>query len=410
MALIGRVHWRDVPWGWFASALLLTAVGVAFVASACYAPTEPYGLGREARMQIVWWGVAVLGCLVAMHVPLSGWKQLAIPVFVACILLELFMMAAAGTALVPRIKGQANWIALGPLRLQPVEFIKLGALLMCARLVAAQSFDARRLMHCAAALATAAFPALLVAREDLGSAIVFPFMVLGILVVAGMRWSYFAATLLLMGACVAAVVVVLPKEGPKAYQYKRIQAWMHPDEYALTEGYQTMRSMRSIGSGQWLGKGYGNGDQNRLGWLPEKHTDLIFAVVGEEIGFVGSGAVLGAVPALRVVGPARRGAGPRPVRALPDHRVRVPAHRPGLDQPRRRHGPDAGDRRDRCRSSATAARACSPATSAWAAAWRRPRRAATDGADLAEGIALRLGGSRKRPLVRARSGRGASAG
>ncbi len=293
MALIGRVRWRDVPWGWFASALLLTAVGVAFVASACYAPTEPYGLGREARMQLVWWGVAVLGCLLAMHVPLSGWKQLAIPLFVICILLELFMMLAAGTPLVPRIKGQCNWIALGPLRLQPVEFIKLGALLMCARLVAAQSFDARRLMHCAAALAIAALPALLVAREDLGSALVFPFMVLGILVVAGMRWSYFAATILLMGACVAAVVMVLPKDGPKAYQYKRIQAWMHPDDYALTEGYQTMRSMRSIGSGQWLGKGYGNGDQNRLGWLPEKHTDLIFAVVGEEIGFVGSGAVLG---------------------------------------------------------------------------------------------------------------------
>jgi len=74
---------------------------------------------------------------------------------------------------------------------------------------------------------------------------------------------------------------VLPREGNRSYQYKRIDAWLHPDEYALTESYQTLRSVRSIGSGRWLGKGYLEGEQNRLGWLPEKHTDLIFSVVGE---------------------------------------------------------------------------------------------------------------------------------
>ena len=63
---------------------------------------------------------------------------------------------------------------------------------------------------------------------------------------------------------------------------------LHPDEYALTEGYQTARSVSAIGSGQVLGKGWGDGDQNRLGWIPEKHTDLIVAVAGEELGFLGT--------------------------------------------------------------------------------------------------------------------------
>ena len=95
---------------------------------------------------------------------------------------------------------------------------------------------------------------------------------------------------------------LLPRSGPKSYQYKRIQAWLNPDDYALTEGYQTARSMRSIGSGQLVGKGYLEGDQNRLGWLPEKHTDLIFAVVGEEVGFLGSTLVLALFLAFAWVG------------------------------------------------------------------------------------------------------------
>jgi len=87
-------------------------------------------------------------------------------------------------------------------------------------------------------------------------------------------------------------VANLPKEGPKAYQYMRIQAWLHPEAHALTEGYQTLRSTRSIGSGRFTGKGWAQGDHNRLGWLPEKDTDMIFAVVGEEWGFLGTATAM----------------------------------------------------------------------------------------------------------------------
>ncbi len=315
-----RVDYADVPWGWLALVTLLTTMGVSFVISACYDPGAPYGLGDEARKQLTWWAVSVVACLAVMHTPFAWWRSLAVPLFLVGLGLELFMLVAAGTSVVPVIKGQANWLVLGPLRVQPVEFIKLATLVACARLVASPDFQPGRLLHLTAALALAAIPSLLHARSDLGSSLTFPPMIFGMLLAMGMRLTHFAVigltclilaigsfTVLTMEAPEGSGIrnfqeSVLPRTGPKAYQYKRIQAWLNPDDYALTEGYQTARSVRSIGSGQFLGKGYLEGDQNRLGWLPEKHTDLIFAVVGEEVGFVGSTVVLALFLAFAWVG------------------------------------------------------------------------------------------------------------
>ncbi len=310
MALIQRIPYQDVSWGWLITTLLLTAMGVTFVISACYDPDTVYGLGEEARKQLMWWVIALVTCITAMHVPFAVWRALAIPLFLASLALELFMIVAAGTSVVPVIKGQANWLVIGPLRLQPVEFVKLSTLLVCARLVASPDFHPTKLLHIAAALTLAAIPSILHARSDLGSSLTFPPMIFGMLVAMGMRLSHLTVivltvvlgaggmfTVLTMDAPDSPVIQsiqnnLLPRTGPKSYQYKRMQAWLNPDEYALTEGYQASRSMRSIGSGQIVGKGYLEGDQNRLGWLPEKHTDLIFAVVGEEVGFIGSTVVL----------------------------------------------------------------------------------------------------------------------
>jgi rod shape determining protein RodA len=204
----------------------------------------------------------------------------------------LLMLALAGTALVPRIKGQANWIVLGGLRLQPVELVKLGTLLACATVAAAPRFDARKLSHCALVLAVAGLPSLIIAKEDLGSALTFVPMAVGMLLVAGMRVRHLVLAVLAVGVLVVSAYHVLPREGPKAYQWRRIDAFLHPENYALAEAYQTERAKRSIGSGQWLGKGYMQGEQNRLDWVPEKHTDLVFAVVGEEVGFAGSAGLV----------------------------------------------------------------------------------------------------------------------
>jgi rod shape determining protein RodA len=287
--LVQQVRLRLVPWGLVGAVLLLTTFGVSQVISACWDPGRPFKLGRESAAQLEWWVIGFAACLAVAHIPLALFKQAAWTLYGGAILLVLFMAAAAGTSLVPEIKGQANWIVLGPLRVQPVEFVKLAALLATARVLGSPGFDARKLSHSLLGLVTAGVPSMLVAKGDLGSALTFVPMAFGMLYAAGMQLRWVAAGGLLMICLGVGAVFALPKDG---YQYKRVQAWLHPDEYALTEGYQTQRSMSAIGSGQWLGKGYAAGDQNRLGWVPEKHTDLVLAVAGEELGFVGAAGAM----------------------------------------------------------------------------------------------------------------------
>jgi rod shape determining protein RodA len=276
-------------------ALALTALGVATVTSATL---ESTGIGRLAWQQGLWWLVSLAVMAVAMWVPWAVWRSAAVGLYIAALVGQLAMMALAGTALVPLIKGQANWLVFGPVSVQPVEFVKIAALLMCTVLITGTGFDARRFAHVILALAVAGVPALITMKNDLGSALCFPGMVLGLLVAAGMRLRHLAILAVATAVLLAAGIAMLPKEGSKSYQYKRIQAWLHPEDYALTEAYQTQRALASIGSGQVLGKGWGEGDLNRLGWIPEKHTDLIAAVLGEELGLLGCLLLLGLLTAL----------------------------------------------------------------------------------------------------------------
>jgi len=271
--------------GWCAA--LLTLFGALMVWSATWDESAAWGLGPEGRAQWTWWLVATIAALIAARVPWPTWQRLAPLAWIASVLAVMTLLALAGTALVPSIKGQHNWLVLGPLRIQPVELVKLGALLGCAWIGSRPWFEPQRLTNVGLLLAIAGLPAVLLAREDLGSALTFPAMAIGVLIAVGTPWRYLGLLAGIALVVIAIGVAALPKEGPKSYQWKRIQAWLHPDDYALTEAYQTVRSVNSIGSGQVLGKGWGQGDQNRLGWIPEKHTDLIAAVVGEELGLWG---------------------------------------------------------------------------------------------------------------------------
>ena len=287
--MLQRPDYGRLPWWWIAASALLSLIGIAFVLSATQeAAVGASWMTRDGAAQAVWWLVGGIGGAMAVHVAPLTWRRYAFPLCLAGLVVMVAMQLLAGTALVPRIKGQANWIVLGGFRLQPVELVKLATLLACATLTDGPNFQAKRLSHCLLLLLVAGIPSLVIAREDLGSALTFMPMALGILLVAGMRLRHFSLAILAVVLIGCAAYALLPRDGPKAYQWRRIDAWVYPERYALAEAYQTDRSKRSIGSGQWTGKGYMQGEQNRLGWVPEKHTDLIFAVVGEEVGFIGS--------------------------------------------------------------------------------------------------------------------------
>ncbi|NRA39372.1 MAG: rod shape-determining protein RodA [Planctomycetes bacterium] len=282
----------EIQWGMFTLALILCSVGIAFVYSATIDPAYPGQWGTPAKKQLAWFIISTGACLAIAHIPIKQWQENAWVLYGACILFQLFMFAAAGSPLVPYRNGAHNWIALGPMSIQPSEFFKIAILISCASFAASKRFEAGRFSHIFALLGLAGIPALLLAKEDLGSAMTFLPMVLGILILAGIRFQHLMIIFILLASIISSGVYVLSSKYSDDYQWRRIDAWLNPDQYRQFEAFQPLRSQRSIGSGEWLGKGFTTGAQNRLGWLPEKRTDMIFAVVGEEIGFIGSSIVI----------------------------------------------------------------------------------------------------------------------
>ena len=280
--------------GMIGCAMALTAIGLTAIASAVYDPALPLGLGREAVAQLQWAALALIAGLIAARVPFAVYASAGVPAYAVAVVLiaGMAVLAALQSPLVPRIKGQANWLVLGPVRVQPVEFVKLLLLLAMAGFCAWPGFSAARLLHVAVAAAMALLPIALIAREDLGSALTLLPMVAAILVAAGTRWWMLLLGVVLAAAVVAGGVATLPREGPKSYQWRRIDAWLDPERYQAAEAFQAERSLRSIGNGGWTGQGFAQGDQNRLGWVPEKHTDMISSVIGEEGGYVAMQTVI----------------------------------------------------------------------------------------------------------------------
>ena len=288
-----RVPLANIQWILLIMSLLLSAIGIAFVYSATMDPANPYVWGTPAKKQLVWLFISLFFCITLVFVPVQQWKENAWVLYLGCLFIQFIMLfVLAGTALVPSRNGAHNWIVLGPISIQPSEFFKIAVLIGCAALGASNRFEIRRFSHVFCFLALAGLPALLLAKEDLGSALTFLPMALGMLILGGMRLRHLAIILILLGSVVYGGAHYLANNAKDSYQWQRIDAYLNPEKYKQTYGYQIDRSTRSIGSGQLTGKGYGQGDQNLLDWLPEKRTDMIFAVVGEEVGFIGSTGIM----------------------------------------------------------------------------------------------------------------------
>jgi rod shape determining protein RodA len=136
---------------------------------------------------------------------------------------------------------------------------------------------------------------LVMAEPDLGSAMVYVAGTFAVLFVAGAPWRHFAALFTLFAVAIALVLVVAPKMGVdvlKPYQVARLTSFLHPKASPGGEGYQQEQSKIAIGSGEKTGRGVANATQTSLNFLPEHHTDFIFAVVGETYGFAGAAVVL----------------------------------------------------------------------------------------------------------------------
>jgi len=271
----------------FLLVLALLATGLCFVYSASYRGEDTGIVGSWFRRQ-VFWGTAGLAAatvlLAAGHrllLKLSGWIYLAS-------LVLLFAVLLFGK----RIFGAVRWLELGGFQLQPSEFAKLSLVLVLAKTLSLDAFPARRFWSVLVVAALTAIPFVLVVLEpDLGTAVVFPVVAAAMLFAAGMRKRWIFAALALGLVAIPPGWFLLGD-----YQRDRILTFLDPSRDPLGAGWNALQSTLAVGSGGLAGKGFLQGTQNVLGFLPRtvSPSDFIFPVLAEEKGFIGGALLLAA--------------------------------------------------------------------------------------------------------------------
>lgn len=246
-----------------------------------YSATRRFDDGNGYVLRQLFFAVAGVGA--ATVVSLVDYRKVA-DWWQALYAVGVVMLVGVLTPLGTVVNGTSGWYRLGPIALQPAEFAKLATILaIAAYLGSVDRVDLRRL---AAALALLAVPVgLTLLQPDLGSALVFIVMGIGMLVVAGVQMKHLGV---LVSLGIVAILVILNSGALDEYQTERLTSFVSPNG----QSYNVDQAQKAIGSGGLTGYGLANGPQTRGGYVPEQQTDFIFTVVGEELGFVGSAVLL----------------------------------------------------------------------------------------------------------------------
>ncbi|WP_372570789.1 rod shape-determining protein RodA [Ruegeria jejuensis] len=273
---------------WPLTLLLISVASVGFlmlysVAGGSFTPWA------EPQMKRFALGLAVM--MVIAMVPIWFWRNMSVVAYLTSIAL-LFAVELFGTVGM----GAQRWIDLGFMRLQPSELMKVTlVMLLAAYYDWLPAKRTSRPIWVILPVLLILFPTFMVLRQpDLGTAILLLAAGGAMMFFAGVHWAYFGAVI---AAGVGLVFAVFNSRGTewqllKDYQYRRIDTFLDPSTDPLGAGYHITQSKIALGSGGWSGRGFMQGTQSRLNFLPEKHTDFIFTTLAEEFGFVGGFSLL----------------------------------------------------------------------------------------------------------------------
>ncbi|MGR3550262.1 rod shape-determining protein RodA [Pseudooceanicola sp.] len=269
--------------------LLLTAVasfGFLMLYSVAGGSLEPWA---EPQMKRFVLGLVVMVCL-AM-VPIWLWRNLSVVAFLGSLVLLLAVEFFGAVGM-----GAQRWIDLGFMRLQPSELTKITLVMVLAAYYDALPLNkTSRPIWVVLPVLVILLPTYLVLRQpDLGTALLLMIGGGGVMFIAGVHWAYFVAVLT---TGIATVTAVFKSRGTdwqliKDYQFRRIDTFLDPSNDPLGAGYHITQAKIALGSGGWTGRGFMQGTQSRLNFLPEKHTDFIFTTLAEEFGFIGAFSLL----------------------------------------------------------------------------------------------------------------------
>ncbi len=305
----------------FFSALLLVLIGELFVFSSTFFETKAF-----FYKQTFWILVGLTIFIIIQTIDFRYLYLLALPLYIISIILLILVLFLGDN-----ISGARRWFSIAGFGLQPSEFAKISTVLMLAYYLEKLKRPFETFKHISIAFLIPAIPALLILKEpDLGTTILFALFTLVMLYYSGIRfivlvffilpliniictfnivaWFFFAILLfyllfiskfqlrtvifLFVLNIVISIATPVIWNHLHDYQKERILVFLDPNKYKLGAGYHIIQSKVSIGSGGFWGKGILKGTQKKLKFIPEKHTDFIFSVIGEEVGFVGSVFVL----------------------------------------------------------------------------------------------------------------------
>lgn len=244
-----------------------------------------------AEPQMIRFAVGMVIMLGLAFVPMWFWRGISVAAYVTC-----FLMLVAVDLFGVIGMGAQRWIDIGPIRIQPSELMKIALVLLLAAYYDWLPLNrvSRPLWVIVPVVLILAPTALVLMQPDLGTSIM---LIAGggiVMFAAGVSLWYFGAVI---GAAVGLVVAVMRSRGTdwqllRDYQFRRIDTFLDPTSDPLGAGYNIIQSQIALGSGGLSGRGFMQGTQSRLNFLPEKHTDFIFTVLSEEFGFIGASSLL----------------------------------------------------------------------------------------------------------------------
>src|SRR5262245_37207077 len=239
---------------------------------------------REPFWRQLYWCMAALVVLVIAVVPRYHlWAGVSFALYLGSLAL-LGLVLVAGT----EVRGSNSWITIGAARFQPAEAAKVATLLMLSVYAAEKQGWGLSLRHIVMmGLIVGAPVGLILLQPDLGSTLPF-FPILAVMVfLSGISWR-----VIVVMAVAATLVIPVAWPHLKPYQKARVLTFFHPERDPKGAGWQVLQSRIAVGSGGLMGKGLGFGSQAQLNFLPDRHTDFIFSVLAEEVGFAGAAAAL----------------------------------------------------------------------------------------------------------------------
>ncbi|KLO26158.1 cell division protein FtsW [Mycolicibacter heraklionensis] len=269
-----------------AVAALLTTLGLIMVLSA--SGVESYGTDGSAwrifGKQVLWTVIGLFGCYIALRMPVRFMRRMAFPGFAfTIVLLVLVLIPGIGTL----SNGSRGWFVIAGFSMQPSELAKIAFAIWGAHLLASRRMERATLREMLVPLVPAAVVALalIVAQPDLGQTVSLGIILLALLWYAGLPLKVFTSSLF---SVVSAAAILAISEG---YRSDRVRSWLDPDADPQNAGYQARQAKFALANGGIFGDGLGQGTA-KWNYLPNAHNDFIFAIIGEELGFIGGFGLL----------------------------------------------------------------------------------------------------------------------